>query len=430
MAGGGGGQREATPEERRLWQEQAEYLSNLRRISMPALTTGMNNLMYMANEAMSNVLSDKLRSFAEQDAIASAGAAQNYLNKYLSQYGINPNSGAFADMNRQLAVDFAAKRAANMNAANMAAEDTKWNRSSNLVSLASGQGQTAVSGLSNLSGQLATDRRAGSELDAHESMGRGMMAAYLTKNILGFKDGGPVPGSGGLRYYAPSFSSPSNPYSFSSSSSKPSTFGSIAQPMALALSAEYAKPLLRGSVEQVKNFLANQVNGLTSVPVSALPEQTLTLAAQNAPFAEGATQLGTLAAQDAAFLPASQAGSALTAGTAEALGATGAAEAAAAASGLGAISSALPWIGAGYLLGSLFGLWRDGGPVKGPGDGDVDTVPAMLANKEYVVNSKATGLRRKETMKLVNEWKQSGGSTRDLLDKINRRGLDKRYGKE
>lgn len=119
---------------------------------------------------------------------------------------------------------------------------------------------------------------------------------------------------------------------------------------------------------------------------------------------------------------------------AEAAGAGGttlAAGTAAPAAGLGAtVGAALPWVGGAYLLGSALDLWADGGPVpheqprglrldmrQGGATPDVgtetsDSIPAWLSKGEYVVNADAV--------------KEVG---KDKLEKINEKGLKKRYGK-
>lgn len=120
---------------------------------------------------------------------------------------------------------------------------------------------------------------------------------------------------------------------------------------------------------------------------------------------------------------------------AEAAGAGGASLAAGAGSAAGAglastAAAALPWVGGAYLLGSALDLWADGGPVpheqprglrldmrQGGATPDIgtetsDSIPAWLSKGEYVVNADAV--------------KDVG---KDKLEKINEKGLKKRYGK-
>lgn len=111
--------------------------------------------------------------------------------------------------------------------------------------------------------------------------------------------------------------------------------------------------------------------------------------------------------------------------------AAGAGSAGAAGAGLASTAAAaLPWVGGAYLLGSALDLWADGGPVpheqprglrldmrQGGATPDIgtetsDSIPAWLSKGEYVVNADAV--------------KEVG---KDKLEKINEKGLKKRYGK-
>ena len=148
-------------------------------------------------------------------------------------------------------------------------------------------------------------------------------------------------------------------------------------------------------------------SGLAATPTTALATQAI-----------GDTALtSTLAAE------AAGAGGASLAAGAGSAGAAGAGLASTAA-------AALPWVGGAYLLGSALDLWADGGPVpheqprglrldmrQGGATPDVgtetsDSIPAWLSKGEYVVNADAV--------------KDVG---KDKLEKINEKGLKKRYGK-
>lgn len=148
-------------------------------------------------------------------------------------------------------------------------------------------------------------------------------------------------------------------------------------------------------------------SGLAATPTTALATQAI-----------GDTALtSTLAAE------AAGAGGASLAAGAGSAGAAGAGLASTAA-------AALPWVGGAYLLGSALDLWADGGPVpheqprglrldmrQGGATPDIgtetsDSIPAWLSKGEYVVNADAV--------------KDVG---KDKLEKINEKGLKKRYGK-
>ena len=149
-------------------------------------------------------------------------------------------------------------------------------------------------------------------------------------------------------------------------------------------------------------------SGLAATPTTALATQAI-----------GDTALTSTLAAEAA----GAGGASLAAGAGSAAGTAGAGLASTAA-------AAAPWIGGAYLLGSALDLWADGGPVpheqprglrldmrQGGATPDVgtetsDSIPAWLSKGEYVVNADAV--------------KEVG---KDKLEKINEKGLKKRYGK-
>jgi len=143
-------------------------------------------------------------------------------------------------------------------------------------------------------------------------------------------------------------------------------------------------------------------------------------------LAAGAGDAGTIAlgtsAEQGAMLAAQNAGLAgAEAATASALG-TGA-EVAAGTEALAGVATAMPWLAAGAAVGSLLGLFADGGEVErenmiqggkvdGPGGETEDKIPAWLSDGEFVVNAKSV--------------KMPG--VKPMLEKINAAGLAKRYG--
>lgn len=126
----------------------------------------------------------------------------------------------------------------------------------------------------------------------------------------------------------------------------------------------------------------------------------------------------------------------LAGGASTLAGGAGTAGAAAGAGAMGAIGAALPWVGAAYAVGSLLDWWADGGEVgtqnagmseeeamrrfsqafnggdvedmrdgrKVPGEwaGNTDNVPAMLTEKEFVLNAEATALADEKALESLN----------------------------
>lgn len=162
---------------------------------------------------------------------------------------------------------------------------------------------------------------------------------------------------------------------------------------------------------------------------------TAGLAAQDAAMGEAAlggmsesTAASMLGSETAATLAAQDAAVTGTAGlAAETTAALGAAETAAAGTAgmtgaLGAVATAVPWVAAGAAIGSMLGLFADGGEVRedmiaggdvdGPGGETDDKIPAWLSDGEFVVNA--------ESVKMPG--------VKRALQKINAAGLAKRYG--
>ena len=136
--------------------------------------------------------------------------------------------------------------------------------------------------------------------------------------------------------------------------------------------------------------------------------------------AEAAGGLASVAPGVAAEVGTAASGLGAAGGTAGSA-ATGAALTGTASAGAGAmatIGAALPWVGAAVAVGSLLGLFKDGGRVgdyenggKVPGkwQGNTDTVPALLTEQEHVVNAEAA--------KMIGH---------DKLEKLNKKGLEQR----
>lgn len=171
--------------------------------------------------------------------------------------------------------------------------------------------------------------------------------------------------------------------------------------------------------------------------------------ASGAGAAGGGAGATAAAATEAAGLAATAPGVSSAVGSAAS--GLGAAGSTAASTGLGAamgaIGTAMPWIGAAYAVGSLLGAWKDGGEiggeddfarafasdspaqdlrdgaaVTGPGSHTDDIVPALLSNGEGVLNGEAMALGGDEIMEELNaeglKLREQGVSP----DEIRRRG--------
>lgn len=427
---GGSGEREATPEEKRLWAAQAASLEGLNQIAVPNLETGMNNLGAMTNEAMDGTLGNRLRTQALNDVNVSLGTSANDVLRSMGGYGTNFNPNRAADTAMQWGLGAAKQRAGAANMATMGAEDLKWGRNAALTGLASGQGAQAVSGMGNLASQITADRNNANNMAMQQQssnmqglVGLGSIGAYMMK-----KDGGEVrlADGGGLRPYKP-VSIKLSPWSFQDSgtpaqpdSGMMQTVAGVATPiMGTKMAADGLAKIGIGAPKKAIDAAGNALleagkgvvddlafagkDAIASVTGSTLPSA----AASNGVQAIG--ELGTLAGDSLAATAGSElAGSTMS----------------------GALGAAAPWLVGGYALGSMLDMWADGGPVpkegglrrkdmtkggkvNGPGNSVSDSIPARLSDGEYVLNT--------EAVKMIGKQK---------LDALNNAGLRKRYGKD
>ena len=204
----------------------------------------------------------------------------------------------------------------------------------------------------------------------------------------------------------------------------------VASPIAMQAGANaLGKHVINPMMDKAGAAIGDAVGGLFGGSAAASGANALwgaeTAALGSGLAATPTTALATQAIGDTALT------SALGAEAAGAGGTTLAAGTAAPAAGLGAtVGATLPWVGGAYLLGSALDLWADGGPVpheqprglrldmrQGGATPDIgtetsDSIPAWLSKGEYVVNADAV--------------KEVG---KDKLEKINEKGLKKRYGK-
>lgn len=181
-------------DESNLQAAQAKWLNNLNSIATPALRTGMGGLSKMTTQAMDGTLGAQMRNQAGADANAAIGTSANDALRTLSSRGIGLDGNRAMDTLGQWGLGASKVRAGAMNTATNNAENMKWNRAQGLTGLASGQGATANSGMSALTGQLSANRNAGNAANAQAQAGLGQGLMWAAKNF--FADGGPVEGPG------------------------------------------------------------------------------------------------------------------------------------------------------------------------------------------------------------------------------------------
>lgn len=364
--GGGSGTREATPEEKRLWGAQADSLDFMNTISKPNLLAGMNNLGVMANESMDGALGNRLAGMASADANQSLGMGLSAAQRGLERFGSTINPNALAAQMDNAGIQGALGRTNAMNQARMGAEDVKWQRNAALTGLASGQGNSAVSGMGALAGQIGANRQAANAADASSAQGLGMMGAYVmgaSNRGPGMKNGGEISlaNGGGLQMFQkqsmPSLKS-SMPADYGSGDG-PSTLQQIEQfamPMAMLEGANAVRPYIGKGLSAIKGGL----RGMTAPPPGYMTDAGM---------------------DSLAALPA--------------------------------ISEAVPAIAPEFADAWMLAFLADGGlakrknmvpggKVSGPGTETSDSIPARLSDGEFVLNAEAVKLIGKKKLNDLN----------------------------
>lgn len=433
MANGGGGG-SSGPDNyanlEKLYGEQARAAQFMLDQSMPMLPGTMQNTAGMTQDAMSGALGREMSGRAateSQDALSRNMAA---VDRSMARYGTGLNGAAMAANKSAIALGEAANRTGAVNNALRWSEDQKWNRNAGQFAQLSGMGDGAMQGLSSAAGGFGNMAAQQDNKDMANARGYGQMGAALG-SALTKKDGGYISvglANGGDAWAAWKAKNPITTSGRRKSGGNP--LGMVAAGAAPHLAAEGLKAAWKGS------GAGDAIKGMfTSGPVDATVNggtQAATLAAQDAAvtgasgISEGTAsamlgeQGATLAAQDAAVTGAAG----LTEGTTAALGMADGAGAAGASSGaMAGLAAAAPWLVGGLAIGHALDLFADGGDVQGrkdmteggrvtgPGTETSDSIPAWLSKGEYVINADA--------VKLVGK---------DKLEKINDKGLEKRYG--
>jgi hypothetical protein len=457
--GGGGdsGQREATAEEKALWQAQADSLNGMNAVALPNLTTGMNNLGVMANESMDGTLAARLRGMAGADASAAMGQGLTGATQKLERYGSTMNPNALGAQMNNSALQGAAMKSSAMNQANIAAEDTRWNRNAALTGLASGQGAQALNGMGSLAGQIGQNRMNSNNMamQAQQNQGNSMAGMLMGGKMMGmYKDGGEVSGThfkdgewhanGGMMMYKPVPMPTINPFSLQADDEQPAPEGGLMQTVANVAMPVMGTSMLASGLDKVGISAPKQaIDGLVAAgkdlfsgsPATATTGAGLTQAgtgtsaiAPNLANA-GTTTLGSSGAglkatgdlgvslanaPTSMAAPVAQAGQA-TLSTAGANAATlGTQAGSSLASGLGAVA---PWLIGGLALASMLdfkdggsvaqGLKRKdmtkGGEVDGPGTSVSDSIPARLSDGEFVLNEGAVKMLGVDKLEAINQ---------------------------
>lgn len=465
----GGGEQAYYANAERLYGVQADTANFMLDIGKEALPGAVDRYQAAALRYEDPAYAERMAGQAATTAQQSLDQTSDTMRRNMARYGFNPASGKWAGMERTNAVQGAAIKAGAMNQAFSNVEDKKFGAAKDFYSSMVGMPSDAAAQAGNAASGFANIGQAKRNEAAQDGQGLSNVAS-LGYMALTMRDGGEVRkprvrrmASGGLfqvgtqPVQVPTAPAPQQQQpSISSMKTAAQMIQEGPGGFAKAMSGKGGKIM-----ENLGNWTGNSslaAEGLGTQATAAGQDLTGAIQAYKsasmndiaAGLAKGAGDAGTIAlntgVEQGAMLAAQNAGlEGATAATADALASTaGAAEVAGAAEGASALTGALsgaatvmPWLAAGAAVGSLLGLFADGGEVhdgteggtvSGPGTGTSDSVDAKLSNGEIVENTEAVKLPAATTRKIIAAWDKQGGSTKDLLLSINAAGVAKRYG--
>lgn len=436
--GGGGGQVYYANQDK-LLGVQADIATNLYNQYAAYAPQALGNLSGMVADAQNGQYTQNLRNLAGADAAAAANMERAAVERQMSSMGVNPNDPRFSGALRATALGNAANIAAAKNKAGQYGEDMAWARSQDFYNSLAGMPSQSASMLASAGSGYGQMGNAMQQQSNANMAGYGQFGAQIAGSMFkadgGYIDeprfalGGAVggvsmPQLGNWR---------DRPSGFKMDDmSAGDKVMAVAAPIAMHAGANaLGKHVINPLMDKAGAAIGDAVGGLFGG--SAAAAAPAMFGAETAALGSGlaatpTTALATQAIGDTALTSTLAAEAAGAGGTSLAAGA-GAGSAAGA--GLASTAAAaLPWVGGAYLLGSALDLWADGGPVpheqprglrldmrQGGATPDIgtetsDSIPAWLSKGEYVVNADAV--------------KEVG---KDKLEKINEKGLKKRYGK-
>ena len=458
----GGGDAAYYKNAEKLYGVQADTAQFMLDIGKEALPGAVDRYQTAAMQYQDPAYAERMAGQAATTAQQSIDQTSDTMRRNMARYGFNPASGKWAGMERTNAIQGAALKAGAVNQALTNVEDKKFGAAKDFYSSMVGMPSDAAAQAGNAASGFANLGQAKQNQAAQESQGLSNIAS-LGYMALTMRDGGevkkPAKGYGARMASGGLFQVGTQPVQVPTAPAPQQQQPSISSMKTAAQMIQegpggFAKSMAaKGGkmMENLGNWTGNaelSAQGLGTQATAAGQDLTGAIQAYKGAgmndvaggLAKGAGDAGTIAmntsAEQGAMLAAQNAGvEGATAATADALagsaaGAEAAGAAAGAAEGAGALSGALagvstvmPWLAAGAAVGSLLGLFADGGEVErenmvqggkvdGPGGETGDKIPAWLSDGEFVVNAKSV--------------KMPG--VKPMLEKINAAGLAKRYG--
>lgn len=437
--GGGGSGTPYYANQDKLFGTQADIATNLYNQYAAYSGQPLQGMANMVSDATSGDYTNRMRGLAGTDAAAAAGMERAATERQMASMGVNPNDPRFSGALRATALGNAANIAAAKNKATQYGDDMAWARSQDFYNSLAGMPSQSASMLASSASGYGQMGNAMQQQSNANMAGYGQFGAQIAGGMFkadgGYIDeprfalGGSVGG-----YSMPQLGDwRARPSGFKMDDmSAGDKVMAVAAPIAMHAGANaLGKHVISPLMDKAGAAIGDAVGGLFGG--SAAAGAPAMFGAETAALGSG------LAATPTTALATNSVGNTALTSTlaAEAAGAGGTSLAAGAGAGSAAgaglastAAAALPWVGGAYLLGSALDLWADGGPVpheqprglrldmrQGGATPDIgtetsDSIPAWLSKGEYVVNADAV--------------KDVG---KDKLEKINEKGLKKRYGK-
>lgn len=476
--GGGGGSAKYDNLEG-LYREQADSARLLRQQAEANLPGAVQSYVNETQEVLDPSYAERQANIAGADLAGANAQERAATTRSLASMGVNPTDPRFSGSLRATEVNNAARMAAGKNVSRQAANNYQLNVAKDAVGTFTGQSNQAASQMGNAASGLGNTYSAQANQAANQNaLQANAVGSLVGAGVAGYGlySGQPAKKANGGRIIAPCGLKRIEQHMMGGGvgSQQNQGFFQMQQiaPPPVAQQQPQANPV--GSAIST----ANMVNGLYKAGQKAAAPKvaptagnttstaTPTGAAGAAPSTTpAATTAGGGAAAEtvAADAAAKTAGDAATTAATEKLGeaaatkatevaateigknaalnaatpATGSLLSSGAGAALGAVGTALPWVGAAYAVGNLLDLWnrggevgtqnqgvsedeavsrfadaerrgdikdiRAGGKVPGEWQGNTDNVPALLTEDEHVVNAEAAALIGHDKLEALNK---------------------------
>jgi hypothetical protein len=273
-SGGGGGSQ--NPDTRyanldQLYGTQNQASQFMLNNAMPWVPQITQNSATMAQQAMDGTLGRQMRDQAGNNAQASFGSALDANNRNMQRFGMGMNANRIMSENNRNAIMGAGMKAGEMNKANNAAEDMKWNRNANFYGQVMGMNNGAMAGMSSAGAGMANTAGQMSANDMANAKGYGQAGAAFSSAL--FKaDGGyinaPKLAEGGDAWAAYKAAISIKPMSSSGGGKRGNAFSQMLGGAAPQLLGAGLKDVMKGKDGKIYGLAKDGYSKLNSAPVS------------------------------------------------------------------------------------------------------------------------------------------------------------------